>query len=298
MGIEQMITDRQEQTKAYREEKQVERDTLNSMRDAQVMEATSYPEKYLDYLDLQAKNPQQSAGNVLLAIAQLTEPTVFFTESEWKEVGRYVTPQERPHGALIFKPGKNSYVNPTPAFDIAQTSGRPLRAPEGLAEGSPEMQKALGALLRFAQREKVATTVDKNLDRAVLYDECYLSIAVNPSYNEAALFQGLAVELALARAHNNGYNQDYRREEYEFDAMSTAYLLCSRYGVPCQPPNLDYLPIAYPEEFSSAKGRSKVLDDIHLAAKLMGKSIENEIHPQHQQERGRYGEHRQGWRGR
>lgn len=298
MGFEQLITDRQEQAKEYREAKVAERDTLNSMRDAQVMEATSYPEKYMDYLDLQAKNPQQSAGNVLLAIAQLKEPTVFFTADEWKRLGRYVTPQERQYGALIFKKDKNDYVNPIPAYDIAQTTGRPMRARDELAEGSDEIRKAFNALLRFSQRQKVPTAIDKKLDRPALYDERYLSIMVNTDYKEVEIIRALAVEIALARVHNNGYNPDYDREQYEFDAASSAYLLCSRYGIPCPPPNLDYLPIAYPEEFSSAKGRGKVLDDIQLAAKMMGKSIDYELHPEQKQEQGRYNDQRRNWRGR
>lgn len=278
MSIETLISKRNADNQAWKEARQVERDEVSALRDAGIMDVTSEPMKYMEYLDLQAQNPLHSAGNIILAMYQFPQGfSIVHTADQWKELGRFVAPTELRNGAKIFKRSGN-YYNLADAYDLDQTQGRALKETPQLMEGTADMQTALETLLRYAQKLRVPVTVDKDQSAAAYYDDRYTALVVNPDMGEHMQFAGMARELTLAKLHDRGYNPDYVRSDYEFDADSAAYLVCKRFGVPCEAPNPQALADAYPEGFE-AKGRGKALDAMQDAARAMVKNIQYRLDP-------------------
>lgn len=286
MSIETLINKRNADNQAWKEARQAERDEVSALRDAGIMDVTSEPHKYMEYLDIQAQNPIHSAGNVILAMYQFPQGfTVFHTAEEWKELGRFVTPTELRGGAKVFKREGNFY-NVADAYDLSQTQGRALKELPLLTEGTPEMQTALDTLLRYAQKLRVPVTLDEKQTAAAYYDDRYCTLVVNPGAGELEQFAGMARELTLAKLHDRGYNPDFVRSDYEFDADSATYLVCKRFGVPCDPPKTVELADAYPEGFD-AKGRGRALDAMQDAARAMVRNIQYRLDPP-TQTRGRF----------
>lgn len=278
MSIETLITQRNAENQAWKEARQMERDEVSALRDAGIMDVTSEPGKYMGYLDFQAQNPTHSAGNIILAMYQFPQGfSVVYTAEEWKKLGRFVAPTELRNGAKVFKRDGNFY-NVADAYDLNQTQGRALMETPQLMEGTAHMQTALETLLRYAQKLRVPVTLDERLTVPVNYDDHYIVLGVNPNAGELEQFAGLARELTLAKLHDRGYNQNYVRSDYLFDADSAAYLVCKRFGVPCDPPDPQALADAYPEVFE-AKNRGKALDAMQDAARTMVKNIQYRLDP-------------------
>lgn len=285
MSIEEMVLTRKQTSDAWRESKQKERDAYSSMREAGIMDVTSDPKKYMAYLDLQVQNPDYSPGNVILVQCQHPGCEVFFTPDKWKEQGRYVTQEARPNSIKIFKV-EGHYTNIADAYAFSQTSGRPLKDLPQLEEGTPKMQKAIDALLGYAQKMRVPTLIDKNLDVPAFYDDRFIALSIDPERGEHEVFAALAKELTLAHIHDKGYSRGYSREGFEFDADSAAYLVCQRYGIPCKPPDTSLLAEYYPEEFPIEE-RGRALSNLHKAAKEMNYKVKSAIEPR-APERGRF----------
>lgn len=115
-----------------------------------VMQITSDEEKYIRCLTAQGDNSYYSAGNVALAMIQLPETSVIRSRERWKDLSRYVLDTKTDHGASIFarsSTGRGYRI--TSVYDLTQTEGRKFCQPQ-MEDGSPEMKKALTALLNFS----------------------------------------------------------------------------------------------------------------------------------------------------
>ena len=105
-----------------------------------------------------------------------------------------------------------------------------------------------------------------------------------PEYSHTAVFAALGGEIALARAHDRGYNLGFKRETFALDAQSVSYMVCRRFGVECPAPDMaEYVAEIF--ENYPASNRGEVLEGIRDAARKAGDSIEQTINPR-QQERG------------
>lgn len=239
------------------------------------MQITSEPEQYLRYLNSQAYNPSYSAGNVALVMVQDTEATVFGTKERWKSLSRSVLASEEQKGAKIFTRSTfaKGYVL-TDVYDIRQTGGRELKQPV-LKPDSREMSAALSALLNYSAAPIV---MEPSLPMPALYDPEQMKLAINPSYADQEAFAGIAVEIAHTRFHSKGYNANYSRGDYELDAQSVGYLLCKRFGVPCEAPDTSTLAALY--EGYEPLDRRQALGQIQSMAQKIGGSIERAITPQ------------------
>ena len=91
-------------------------------------------------------------------------------------------------------PGRPSArgISLAPAYDVSQTYGREVRA-ISLADGSPEMEKALSTVLNYAV---VPVVLDQGLEGPARYDEKKLELAVNPDFPDHEMFAALAAEVA------------------------------------------------------------------------------------------------------
>ena len=98
---------------------------------------------------------------IALAMLQKPEVTQFGTREKWKTLGRSVKDAEVKNSFQIFSRASfgKGYIL-APAYDVSQTYGREVRA-ISLADGSPEMEKALSTVLNYAV---VPVVLDQGLE--------------------------------------------------------------------------------------------------------------------------------------
>ena len=273
--LEKLVSDKTAADALWKEQRQMERDHVISLRDTSVNEITTDPETYARYLELQADNPFSSAGNVALVMIQDPEATLFGTQERWKALGRFVPEAELEEGAKIFarSPTGRGYVL-ADAYDVAQTQGREVAGRLQLMDDTVEMDIALPALLKYSP---VQITTDRELDMVACYDAQTMTVTLNPSHSDSVAFAALAAEIAHARFHDRGFNSAYSREGYDLSAQSVSYLLCRRFGVDCELPDLSGLPAHF--QGLDAQQRRNALGGIQDMAKKIGGSIERSILP-------------------
>lgn len=273
--LESIIAGKTAADAEWREQRQSERENASELRDAGIMEITSDPAAYLQYLELQGRNPVYSAGNVAIVQFSLENPTVFGTAERWKSLGRTVMESEKENGAKIFARGANparGYILAN-AYDISQTSGKPVKT-VALADGTPQMEMALTKLLNYSP---VSVYTDVEQEDVARYDPHEYRLSVNPEASDSVAFSAIAREIALARIHNKGENTAYDRAECMLDAESVSYILCKRFGIERRPPDAQGVAQLY--EGWEIDDRIEALDSIQGMAKQIGRSIEQEILP-------------------
>lgn len=270
-----LINDKTAADTQWREQRQAEREAAAALRDESVVEITTSPEAYARYLDMQGDNPSYSAGNIALMLKQGPEgSTIFFTCERWKPQGRSVLDNQQDKGSKIFvKTTSGRGYTLADAFDISQTQGRPIQTPH-LHDDTPEMEAALSALLRFVSVQMI---VNNDLSTPAYYDQHHMLLAVNPNFSDSEAFGAIAAEIAQAKYHDRGFNRAYSREECELSAQSVAYILCRRFGISREQPDLSKLP----ERFQGwpAQDRQNVLNGIQDLSKRIGRAIEKSIAP-------------------
>ncbi len=259
----------------WRAQRLAERESLTALQDTGITQITSDPKEYARYLDLQGDNPAYSAGNIALLQMQFDGGSIFGTDDRWKKLGRFVVDTERRNGAQIFSrpPSGKGYIVKE-AYDISQTQGRELSRPT-LQNDSKEMETALTNILNFTQ---VPVVLDESLSAAAFYNQDRMELAVNPNFPDNEAFDAIAAQIALVRFHNKGRNAGYSREDCELDAQSVSYILCRRFGIEREKPDMSRLPGLY--YGWNAQQRRQALDSIQDMSKLIGRSIERSITPQ------------------
>ena len=232
-------------------ELRAERENLSLMRDGALEEITTKPDRYRQYLTLQADNIRCSVGNVALTMVQLPEATRIGTTDFWHDQGRYVLDEAMNSGAKVYVPPRDpkrrGYFMGN-YYDVSQTSGKPLREPEALTDKSPRMMAALTALM---------------------------------AQSPVAVFAALATEIAYARAHERGYNKGFKRELYKLDAESVGYMVCRRFGVECSPPDAKYVNILY--DGYPAVNRGEALEQVRGTARKIGDGLDQSLNPRQQE---------------
>ena len=230
------------------------------------MEIATNPEAYARYLSMQGDNPMYSAGNIALAMIQDPQATMFATTDRWRTLGRNVAEMEKSSGIQIFarSPLGKGYTL-TNAYDITQTTGRDVKRTE-LKNGTPGMETALATLLNYSV---VPVVVDNDLPTPAFYDSQSMELAIQPNYPDNEAFAAIATEIALARFHNKGANTGYNREECTLDAESVSYILCRRFGIDRNPPDLSNLGDLY--EGWDAQDVRQALSSIQEMSKQHGR---------------------------
>ena len=270
-----LINDKTEADTQWREQRQAKREAAASLRDESVTEITSDPEVYARYLDMQGDNPSYSAGNIALMMKQGPKgATIFFTRERWKAQSRFVLDTEQEKGAKIFvrTPLGRGYTL-ADAFDVTQTQGRAIQTPH-LEDNTPGMEAALAALMKFSPVQMV---VNHDLTTAAYYDPHHMLLAVNPGFSDGETFGAIAAEIAQAKDHDRGFNREYSREDCELHAQSVAYILCRRFGISREQPDLSRLA----QRFQNwpAQDRQNVLNSIQDLGKRIGGAVEKSITP-------------------
>lgn len=274
-NLEKIVTDKSTADTQWRQQRQAEWDNTIAIQDAGVEAITTNPELYAQYLDMQGDNPSYSPGNIALVMMQGEDFTTFGTRERWKSLGRSVLDTEQNKGVPIFtkSPLGRGYTL-TDAYDVKQTRGREIRQPQ-LKDDSKEMEAALTTVLNYSV---VPVVVDKELAAPAYYDQQQMELSVNPDYPDGEAFAAIAAEIAHARLHGKGFNAGYKREESELDAQSISYILCRRFGISREVPDLSRLPELY--QGWDAQERRRALDSIQDMSSQFGHSIEKSITPQ------------------
>ena len=270
-----IISAKNQSDEQWQAQRQADRENTNAMQDAGVVQITSDPEAYLRYLNCQADNPSYSAGNVALVMVQDQQATVFGTKDRWKSLMRSVQPNEEKNGMKIFTRSSfgKGYVL-ADVYDVRQTSGRELKHTV-LQPDSKEMTEALKTLINYSV---VPLVSEESIPIPAIYSPEQMKLAINPGFGDAEAFAGIAAEIAHARFHAKGYNQNYTREDYELDAQSVGYMICRRFGVPCEAPDVSNLAAFY--DGFEPQDRRQALGQIQDMAQKIGGSIEKAISPQ------------------
>ena len=244
------------------------------MQDAGILEIVSSPEMYARYLEVQWDNLYYSPGNIALAMFQAPNVTQFGTQDKWKTMGRSVKDTELGNSFQIFSRASfgKGYVL-APAYDISQTYGRDVKTAV-LENNSPEMEKALDTVLNYAV---VPVVIDTSIDCPAYYDGAKLELAVDPNYPDDEAFAAIAAEVAHSRMHAKGVNSYYSRDECSLDAQSVSYLLCRKFGVPQDSPDLSRLGELY-RGWTSQEAR-QALSTVQDLGKKMANSIDRNIAP-------------------
>lgn len=240
-----------------------------------MMEIASNPAAYARYLDMQGENPMYSAGNIALVMVQNPDATQIATADRWKAMGRTVLEVEKNNGVQIFSRstfGKGYTL--ANAYDISQTFGREIKR-QVLKPDSPEMEKALTALLNFSV---VPVVIDNEIGIPAWYDSRNMELAIQPDFPDAESFAAIAAEVAHSRFHAKGATPGYSHEESDLDAHSVSYILCKRFGIERSIPELSNLQELY--EGWDAQDIRQALTSIQDMSKQIGGSIERSIAPQ------------------
>lgn len=274
-NLEHLIQEKNQNDEQWQAQRQADRENTNAMQDAGIVQITSDPETYLRYLNCQADNLSYSAGNVALVMVQDAQATVFGTKERWRMLNRTVSAQEEKNGIKIFARSTfgRGYVL-TDVYDIRQTSGRE-RKHTALQNDSREMAEALKTLINYSV---VPIVTEPSIPCPAIYDPNQMKLAINPNFPDVEAFAGIAVEIAHARFHGKGYNANYSRNDYELDAQSVGYMLCHRFGVPCEAPDLSLLTTLY--DGFEPQDRRQALSEMQSMAQKIGSSMEKAITPQ------------------
>ena len=274
-NLADIVSRKTQNDQEWKAQRESERENLVAMQNAGVMEIAGNPDAYARYLQTQGDNPMYSVGNVALAMAQDAEVTQFGTKERWQAMGRSVIESEKGRGMQIFaRSGFSKGYTITEAYDIRQTQGREPKQAQ-LTEGSKEMESALTTLLNYSA---VPVEMDQGLDVPAYYDSREMKLYIGPEFPDTESFSAIATEVAHSRFHNKGYNQFYSREECHLDAESVSYILCRRFGIDRDMPELSGLRQLYnewgPEDVRQA------LDCVQDMSKQIGGSIQRGIEPQ------------------
>jgi hypothetical protein len=279
-SLSEILRSKSESNQQRAEGRRAERDQLSTMRDDSLIAVTTNPSLYAQYLVLQADNIGLSAGNVALAMSQLSTPTKIGTIDFWHNQGRYVMDEEMQRGAKVFVPPRNKnfrgYLMGS-YYDISQTAGKPMKEPAPLTEGR-RMETAFAALLDTAPVGFVENT---ELKTPVRYSERDCVLEINTGYSTEEVFVALATEISYARIHDRGMNRDYDRESFQLTAESVGFMVCHRFGVDCPMPDTGKVEQFYNLYESDDRGKS--LDLMRKTARNMGDTVERSIQPRQQE---------------
>lgn len=273
-NLGQLISEKNAADTQWREHRQLERDTTTAIQGAGLVRITSDPATYARYLNMQADNITYSPGNIALVMEQMPTATVFGTQERWRNMGRTVVGSELGNGVNIYARSANGKgYDMTPAYDISQTVGRDMRTPR-LADNSKEMETALRTLMNYSP---VPVVADEGSEVPAFYDQHNLELVINPSYPDSEAFAAIAAEIAHARFHDRGKNGDYHRGESDLDAQSVSFILCRRFGIDRDLPDLSGL--SELNQDLPVERRKELLDGIQDMSKMIGGSIEKDITP-------------------
>ena len=278
--LDDLIQQKQQRDENWKAKKMAEREELSQLSDDAVMRVTSEPDAYLHYLDTQAINPQYSAANVMLAMAQNPSITYINSLENWGKLGRSVNAKE--NGLKIrasdpyVKDGRQYHgYKIGRVFDITQTHGKAGIPALTLRDNTPEMEAALSRLLDSAG---VPVVTDAAMYQDAFYDPKTQRITVSTRLTDSKTFAALSREIVHASIHDRGRYPYYSREDCAMDAECVSYMLCRNFGVDTLQPNVSRVGQVF--DGMEAQDRRSVVDSLQKIFRRLQRDIQREISPQ------------------
>ena len=257
-----------------------EREELSQLSDNAVMRVTSEPNAYLHYLDTQAINPQYSAANVMLAMAQNPDITYINSLEVWNRLGRSVNRDENGMKIRVsdtyVKDGREYHgYKIGRVFDVTQTHGKAGVPALSLKDNTPEMDAALRRLL---DSSPVPVVTSSTMYQDAVYDPKTQSITVSSRLIDSKIFAALSREIVHAGIHDHGRYPYYTREDCAMDAESVSYMLCRNFGV--ETPQPDVSRVGQVFDGMEVQDRRGVVDSLQKYFRKLQNDIQREISPQ------------------
>ena len=277
--LDDLIQQKQQRDEDWKAKKTAEREELRQLSDDVVMRVTSEPSAYLHYLDTQALNPQYSAANVMLAMAQAPNITYINSLENWGRLGRSVNREESGLKIRVSDPyiknGRQYHgYKIGRVFDVTQTHGRAL-APLALRDNTPEMDVALRRLLNSAGGSVVT---NDTMYQDAFYDPQSQCITVSTRLTDGQTFAALSREIVHAGIHDRGRYPYYTREDCAMDADCVSYMLCRNFGIDVPQPNVSRVGQVF--DGMEVQDRRSVVDSLQKYFRRLQKDIQREIAPQ------------------
>ena len=278
--LDDLIQQKQQRDENWKAKKMAEREELSQLSDDAVMRVTSEPDAYLHYLDTQAINPQYSAANVMLAMAQNPNITYINSLENWGRLGRSVIREETGLKIRVSDPyikdGRQYHgYKIGRVFDVTQTRGKAMPAPQTLRDNTPEMEAALSRLL---DSTGVPVVTDTAMYQDAVYDPQNQRIIVSTRLTDSRTFAALTREIVHAGIHDRGRYPYYSREGCAMDAECVSYMLCRNFGVDAPQPNVSCVGQTF--DGMEAQDRRSVVDSLQKYFRRLQKDIQREISPQ------------------
>ena len=277
--LDDLIQQKQQRDEDWKAKKTAEREELSQLSDDVVMRVTSEPSAYLHYLDTQALNPQYSAANVMLAMAQAPNITYINSLENWGRLGRSVNREESGLKIRVSDPyikdGRQYHgYKIGRVFDVTQTHGRAL-APLALRDNTPEMDAALRRLLDSAGGSVVT---NDTMYQDAFYDPQSQCITVSTRLTDGQTFAALSREIVHAGIHDRGRYPYYTREDCAMDADCVSYMLCRNFEIDVPQPNVSRVGQVF--DGMEVQDRRSVVDSLQKYFRRLQKDIQREIAPQ------------------
>ncbi len=278
--LEDLIQQKQQRDEDWKAAKAAEREELSQLSDDAVMRVTSEPDAYLHYLDTQAINPHYSAANVMLAMAQDANITYINSLDNWGKLGRSVNAKENGLKIRVSDPyvkdGRQYHgYKIGRVFDVTQTHGKAMPAPQMLRDNTPEMEAALSRLL---DSSGVPVVTDAAMYQDAFYDPKTQRITVSTRLSDSKTFAALSREIVHAGIHDRGRYPYYSREDCAMDAECVSYMLCRNFGIDVPQPNVSRVGQVF--DGMEVRDRRNMLNSLQKIFYSLQKDIQREISPQ------------------
>jgi len=259
---------------AWAATKKLQREALYTLADTTALDVADDPERFTQYLDVQARFDRYSATNALLVLAQRPEATQLGDLDHWKKERVFIKPSEMQSAVLILAPGKEYHredgsvgtgVDVKRVYDMSQAE-RPRLQPVPKHD-----DKALVRAVVHASPVPVEGVDDLGGPDAQ-YSPEQGKILVQRGMDAPAIVRAVAREACYSQMDTTA------TDNAVFDSNAGAYLICKKFGVDVQDMSFPDVQARF-DGMEEAKDVRDTLSGIRNAAGEISKSMAKELEP-------------------
>lgn len=219
--------------------KQEEKSKAYEMIDKAAKEIVESPEKFKQYLDIQARFDKYSIGNALLIVEQMPTAKQIKDYDSWKEAGAYINKNAK--AITILEPG-DSYTkadgttsvsfNPKKVFDISQTNAK-----QNEKNNQYDDKIMLKAFLHECPVDIKAVDELSDINKGAEWNKEDNVLYIRRGLESPIIFNVVATELAKVGLETTG-----NQEMDNFKSYCASYLVCRKHNIDVSSFNFDNLP--------------------------------------------------------
>lgn len=222
----------------WAKKKQAERQELYDLADKTAEAIKDNPEKFKEYLNVQAQFAIYSVNNALLISAQMPTATQIKEYEDWRKVKAFV--KKSPTWVKILEPGDTytradgtqaTSYNPKRMLDISQTNAKPKEQTTGYDD-----KTMLKAFLHDCPVDiKVIDDIPDN--KGAEWNKEDNVLYIRRGLEAPTVFNAISIELAKV-----GLKETGNVELDNFKSYCASYLVCKKHGIDVSSYNFDNLP--------------------------------------------------------